>query len=71
MSAFLQHTKTNFFRNNAYLAYVSATIGILGWVVSGDNPNQFIREAYNSGKYHADLIRKSESGKDLYHYYSV
>ena len=46
-----------------HLSYISETIGILGWVVAGPSPNQFIRDAYNSGKHYADLVKVLQSGR--------
>ena len=39
-----------------HLQFVSDTIGALGWVVSGDRPNHFIRESYDGGKHHVKHI---------------
>ena len=48
-----------------HLSYISETIGILGWVVAGPNPNQFIREAYNNGKHYGDVIKVLQTGDRL------
>ena len=39
-----------------HLAFIGDTIGALGWVVAGDKPSRFIREAYDAGKHHVKHI---------------
>ncbi len=43
-------------RHLTHLKYIAETVGILGWIVSGSKPNDFIREIYNQGKQHADVV---------------
>ena len=42
--------------NAAHLYFISDTVGTLGWVVAGDRPSYFVREAYDSGKHHVKNI---------------
>lgn len=44
--------KFNCYRYYSHLLYITKTVGILGWVVSGSNPNDFISDIYNNGKFH-------------------
>lgn len=42
--------------NAAHLYFVADTIGALGWVVAGDRPSTFIRDAYAGGKHHVKNV---------------
>lgn len=45
-------------RYGAHLAFISETIGCIGWVVISKGPSLFIREAYDNGKHYVREIKK-------------